>query len=70
MYLNIGEAVNLGPEHRGGIKVWSANVTSLSKRWQTMVAWEPDVMVVHGTRGGAEAQRTMGMRTTQDGKIT
>ena len=69
MYLNIGEAANPGPEHRGGIKVWSANVTSLSKRWQSMVSWEPDLMVIQETRLGAEVQRIMGMRIAQDGAI-
>ena len=37
-YLNIGEAANPGPEHREGIKVWSVNVTSLPKRWQSMAS--------------------------------
>ena len=34
-----------------------------------MVSWEPDVMVVQEARLGAEAQRRMGMRITQDGGI-
>ena len=68
-YLNIGEAANPGPEYRRGISVWSANVTSLSKRWQSMATWEPDVMVIQETRLGGEAQRIMGMRITQDGRV-
>ena len=68
MYLNIGRLQIQGLSIGGG-KVWSANVTSLSKRWQSMVSWEPDVMVVQGTRSGEEAQRIMGMRATQDGRI-
>ena len=69
MYLNIGEAANPGPEHRTGIRLWSANVTSLSKRWQSMVSWETDIMVLQETRLGAEAQRIMNMRISQDGKV-
>ena len=42
LYLNIGEAANPGPEHRRGMKVWSANVTSLGKRWQCMATWDVD----------------------------
>ena len=68
-YLNIGEAANPGLEGRRGIIVWSANVTSLSRRWQSMVSWEPDVMVVQETRLGNEAQRIMGMRIAQDGRV-
>ena len=68
-YLNIGEAATLGLEDRRGINVWSANVTSLSKRWQSMVSWGPDVIVVQETRLGCEAQRIMGMRITQDGRV-
>ena len=69
MYLNIGEAANPGPEHRRGMKVWSANVTSLGKRWQCMAAWDVDVLLVQETRLGTEAQRIMGARIAQDGRI-
>ena len=69
MYLNIGEAANPGLEYRRGMKVWSANVTSLAKRWQCMAAWHVDVLLAQETRFGAEAQRIIGARIAQDGKI-
>ena len=51
------------------MKVWSANVTSLNKRWPCMAEWEPDVIVAQETRLGSEAQKIMTARITQDGKV-
>ena len=59
-YLNIGEAANPGPEYRRGMRVWSANATSLAERSQCMAAWGVDVLLAQETRLGAEAQRIMG----------
>ena len=65
-FLNIGEAANSGLEQSRGMKMWSANVTSLNKRWPSMATWEPDITMVQETRLGREAQKIMAARIAQD----
>ena len=70
IYRNIGEAANPGPgEVVKNIKIWSANVTSLAKRWEVMCKWEVNIIAAQEVRLGEEAQRIMAARITQDLRV-
>ncbi len=62
---NEGEADNPGPETR--VRVASANVTSLKRRWPIACRWEFDVLAVQETKLGEEAQKALEAQVRADG---
>ena len=69
-FRNIGEAANPGPEGAlNNIRIWSANVTSLAKRWEVMCKWGANIIATQEVRLGEEAQRIMAARITQDLRV-
>ncbi len=63
------EADNPGPGEQHLLKVASANVTSLRKKWPIMAKWPFDVVAVQEAKLGEEAQRSMGAQIYEDGWV-